>query len=193
MSILNVNIQKQNAAQNGMNQIEALDKQDIFKMVKEAYDTAKYGSEENQKRLEESINRKINSGQKLTEKEMNYIRAKNPAAYKHVLRVQTKREAFENKLKNCKSKEEVKEAYDFEILHISKDDPDIKAIISATDNAVMEFKKTSEYKGLPEKVQEEETKTKSETAATLYELCANGYQESYISEESSELNLDLRA
>ena len=74
------------------------------------------------------------------------------------LRVKYKKQAVENQLKNCKSKEEVQEVIDCAIGGIGKDDPDKEYLIAGIREIEKEFKKSEYYKRLPEKKEESERK-----------------------------------
>ncbi len=120
-------------------------------------------SDEDKAKYEQKINQKIKNGEKLTSTEMNYLRIKSPYVYALISRVQLQRQALEDKLKNCRSKEEVEEAYNFAISHIAKDDPAREPLQAAYDNVTKEFKKSSEYKNLPRKT---DNKDKNEKIVT---------------------------
>lgn len=117
-------------------------------------------SDEDKAKYEQKINQKIKNGEKLTSTEMNYLRIKSPYVYALISRVQLQRQALEDKLKNCRSKEEVEEAYNFAISHIAKDDPAREPLQAAYDNVTKEFKKSSEYKNLPRKTDNKDKKEK---------------------------------
>lgn len=84
--------------------------------LKETFDKIKfkmnYGldaetEEEAKQKLEARIYAKLQSGQKLSSKEMQYLRQYNPVLYMQAVRVEQKRKALENQLEHAKSKEEV--------------------------------------------------------------------------------------
>lgn len=52
---------------------------------------------------------KLQSGKKLSPDEVEYLRRENPQAYADYKVAQAEKEAFKRKLRNCKSKEEVRE------------------------------------------------------------------------------------
>jgi len=54
-----------------------------------------------------SINNKISAGVDLTASEMKYLQAKNPMLYQKLKNDKQEEKAFEKKLKNCKTKDEV--------------------------------------------------------------------------------------
>lgn len=70
--------------------------------------------QEDLKRMRESddyamIYNKIKSGKKLSPEEVEYLQRENPQAYADYKIAQAEKEAFKKKLRNCKSKEEVRE------------------------------------------------------------------------------------
>lgn len=119
---------------------------------------------EEKEKYEERIYQKVNAGKRLTSKEMEYLRTSNPELYLKAVRIQMKRDAVENKLHNCKSKEEVEDIISFELGLVSEKDPDREAIINAVQDVKTEFKKTDKYAMLPEKRKEEEEQSGCEEA-----------------------------
>ena len=99
---------------------------------------------------------KIQSGRKLTPDEMQYLRRYDPVTYLKVARIQAQREALENRLKNCKSKEEAQEVYTDTVARIPEDDPARKELMAAYDRAYEEFKESGEYGKLPDEDLENE-------------------------------------
>lgn len=57
--------------------------------------------------LAKQIDLKLNSGQKLTAEEMDYLRKHDPQAYQRVKSIESEQKNYENELKKCKTKEEV--------------------------------------------------------------------------------------
>lgn len=58
----------------------------------------------------QSIQLKLYSGKKLSSQEMEYLRKNDPQAYEKAKSIAAERKAYEEKLKNCKTKEEVERA-----------------------------------------------------------------------------------
>jgi hypothetical protein len=117
---------------------------------------------------------KINRGEKLTADEMQYLRINNPLEYAKMAKVQIQREALENRLKSCKSKEEAQEVYTEAMSRISDDDPAKKETIAAYNNAYEEFRKSDEYSKLPAtKKEAEEKKEKYKTPTPLLPLSSS--------------------
>jgi hypothetical protein len=191
---MNITYLKNNQNQNSVSEASTnqLSKKDMIKMIKEAYDKVKFGTDEEKSDYENKIKQKIQNGKKLTASEMNYIREKDLIAYTHILRVQTKRDCYLKKLNNCKSKKEVQEAFDSEMSGIHDKDPDKVAIMRAVDDATKEFRKTSEYRSLPEKSKEELEKSENKSKV-FYDTCVSGYQETYTEETvmNNQLNITI--
>lgn len=55
------------------------------------------------------INEKVASGAELTDAEMKYLQSKNPTLWQRLKRDEAEEQAYEDKLKNCKTKDEVEE------------------------------------------------------------------------------------
>lgn len=119
--------------------------------MKDILDPTSGMSDEEKARYDEKINQKIKNGEKLSDTEMRYIKIKSPYMYGMISRVQMQRQALEDKLKNCRSKEEVEESYNTAMMQVDKDDPAREPLCAAYDNVTKEFKKSSEYKSLPQK------------------------------------------
>ena len=77
-------------------------------------------SEEDRSRMDAQITAKLQSGKKLSQKEMDYLRKTNPIMYAHALRVQRRAEAVEEQLKHAKSKEEADRIISSALSGISK-------------------------------------------------------------------------
>ncbi|QHQ63067.1 hypothetical protein Ana3638_21700 [Anaerocolumna sedimenticola] len=61
-------------------------------------------SEAEERKLNASIAAKINSGEKLTPKELLYLQKKNPILYTKMMMMERKREMLKQRLKTCRSK-----------------------------------------------------------------------------------------
>ena len=140
--------------------------------------------------------RKIKSGAKLSQKEMNYLRRYNPYLYQHMLRVQQKRESLKEQLKNCRTKEEAHQAISTAFSSISDDDPAREVMVAAVVNVSEQYRSSDTYKNLPNtredlkklqnpkrtssdpfKQDEEDVGDGSEYAEVSYNFNGNGYQE----------------
>lgn len=121
--------------------------------VKDYLDPTAGMTDEQKERFIKKLYAKIQSGKKLTPDELAYLRKYDPVTYMKVVRIQAKREALETQLKNCKSKEEAQELYVDTVSRIPEDDPARKELLAAYDDAYEEFKKSDDYGGLPEKVE----------------------------------------
>ncbi len=58
-------------------------------------------------KLSAQIDLKLNSGQKLTAEEMEYLRQTDPEKYQKIKSIEAEKENYERELKRCKTKEEV--------------------------------------------------------------------------------------
>lgn len=107
-------------------------------------------------RFIKKIYAKIQSGKKLTQDELAYLRRYDPVTYMKVARIQAQREALEAQLKCCKSKEEAQELYTDAVSRIPEDDPARAELLAAYDDAYGEFKKSDDYGSLPQKDEDRE-------------------------------------
>lgn len=141
----------------------------------------KLEDEEDGKKRLEKIQAKLESGKKLSEADLHYLRRKNPLLYAKAVRVQNKRAALEQRLKGASSKKQAQEMYLEEMGNISKDDPDKKWIAAAYEEAYREFKQGDAYKNLPEEERQGEKKAKKEEAV-YHEIKLGSYQESFAAD-----------
>ncbi len=111
-------------------------------------------SEADRNRMDARITAKLQSGKKLSQKEMNYLRKTNPIMYAHALRVQRIAEAVEEQLKHAKSKEEADQIISSALSGISKSDPDREYIFAAVNRISAEFHKSGAYERLPNTFEE---------------------------------------
>ena len=117
-------------------------------------------SEADRAKMEARINAKLQSGKKLSQKEMDYLRRYNPIMYAHALRVQRMAEAVEEQLKHAKSKEEADRIITSALNGISKNDPDREYIFAAVNRVATEFHKSGAYDELPNTIDEDDKKKK---------------------------------
>ena len=117
--------------------------------------------EEKGKRLG-AIQAKLRAGKKLTSEEMDYLRANDPEAYMHALRIQQARKSLEESLKHAKSKQEAQEIISSAVSGITKDDPDREAMIAAVSDVADKFMKSADYNKLPTTDDEAKKKQKNQ-------------------------------
>ncbi|QUH25221.1 hypothetical protein [Serpentinicella alkaliphila] len=129
-----------------------------FESIKKTIEGSNFKTKEEKESYEKRIGEKVKLGEKLTKEEMSYIQRTNPIMYMRIKRIQMNREALENKLKRCRSKKEVEQAYNETISMIHKKDPDKQLLISAYNNVMKEFKNKGEYKALPLDIKDKENK-----------------------------------
>lgn len=125
-------------------------------------------SEEEKSLRLKKIEQKLKNGKKLSPEEIQFIRKYYPEKYPIVMRIQLMRERLEEELKNAKSKEEVQDIYATAVEMVSSKDPYKELILSAYQDAMEEFKKSSDYKKLPMKDEEEKQKWKDEVLLEEY-------------------------
>ena len=131
--------------------------------VKDYLDPTAGMTDEQKERFIKKLYAKIQSGKKLTPDEMQYLRQNDPVTYMKVARVQAQREALETQLKSCKSKEEAQNIYLDKVSRISEDDPARQELRAAYDDAFDEYKKSGDYKSLPDTEKEIRRKRENNT------------------------------
>lgn len=129
-------------------------------------------SEEEKKKFVQKLYRKLESGKKLSADEMQYLRKNDPVTYAKAAKVQVLRESLKKQLKSATSKEKAADIYTQAMSRISEDDPVRKEIMAAYDDVYKEFRKSDEYKALPNT--EKEAKEK---AANNKNKNAQGWEE----------------
>lgn len=117
-------------------------------------------SEEDRAKMDARIMAKLKSGNKLSQKELDYLRKTNPIMYAHAMRVQRMAEAIEEQLKHAKSKEEADSIISASLNGISKNDPDREYICAAVNRISTEFHKSGAYEKLPNTVEEGDKKNR---------------------------------
>lgn len=134
----------------------------ITEKIKELMDPTAGMSDAEKKRYDQEVMAKVYAGKELTPEELRYIRMNYPALYPQVLRVQIQRKAFEERIKNCRSKQEVEDVFNEAMMRVSQDDPMCTVLYAAYTDVYEEFKETDAYEELPEKTEEEENKVSSD-------------------------------
>lgn len=155
------------------------------------------------KKYEQQIEAKLNSGKRLTPKEVNFLRRNNPQLYYFYMIIETKRKSVEEQLKHCKSKEEVQEIQDTAILSIGKNSPIKEMLIKAINRTIEEFQKSDSYKKLP--ASEDDKKKKKDiqnnkvnkvlsdedkNTQMNYEIKFGEYQEVYLNDNQVNCTLN---
>lgn len=144
-------------------------------------------------KFDAKIQAKLESGKRLSEKELNYLRKYNPQMYAHALRIEMKRRAVEEQLKHAKSKQQVQEIEDEALSSIGKNDPVKKYMVAAVLRTVSEFRKSEAYKKLPETEKEkkkmqtnewQEDSGEDEKTVITYEVSASSYQMAFAAKAS---------
>lgn len=156
------------------------DKTDVFAARKEYIEAFRNGvkslldptggmSEAKKARYYNRVMYKLRTGKKLTAEELRFIRVNYPEMYPQVVRVQLKRQSLEEQVKHCRSKEEVNDTCLRQTSLISDKDPMAQALYAACNDVEAEFKKTSQYKSLPD-TNKEANEKKNNTKASLHSI-----------------------
>ncbi len=124
-------------------------------------------SEEEKKKRLRKIEQKLKNGKKLTAEEMSFILRYYPEKYPAVKRIQVMRESLEEKLEHASSKEEVQDIFMLAVGLVSEKDPYREEVLSAYQDVIKEFKKSSSYQKLPQKTEEAKKKKGSGFGADL--------------------------
>lgn len=152
-------------------------------------------TEQERMEYEARLRNKIKQGRKLTEEEKKYVRDNMPELYPIVLRQERMHRQVEQTCANCRSKQEVQEAYTQALESISKNDPQYEYMVAAVEDAFKEFKNSKRYQALPVKAPQEKEAQKEHAAIreARQEVCympdAKGYQEAYVDMTDSSYNM----
>lgn len=79
----------------------------IADSVKQQAEEIRKANQDGTTKMSAQIDLKLNSGQKLTAEEMEYLRDHDPQAYQRVKAMEMEQKHYEQELKRCKTKEEV--------------------------------------------------------------------------------------
>lgn len=112
-------------------------------------------SPEQKAEYEAKIRMKLKTGKRLTAKEMNYLRVNNPTLYRTARRVEIARQGFRERLKHCRSKEEVQMVITGQMQVVEampKEDPDREYMAAMVKHEMDSFRQSKAYAKLPEKV-----------------------------------------
>lgn len=111
-------------------------------------------SEEEKEERMRKIEQKLKNGKKLTAEEMRFVQCYYPEKYPYIKRIQVMREHLEERLKHASSKEEVQDIYALAVGMVSDKDPYKEEMLSAYQDVMQEFRKSSAYQKLPQKSEE---------------------------------------
>lgn len=129
-------------------------------------DPASGMDEEQQKQYEKKIIAKLKSGKRLTPREMSYLRAHNPQMYEIARRVELARQALRERLKHCKSKEEVQQTISTQMEMVKAmdeaGDPATEYMAAMVDHEAKTFRESEQYQKLPQSTEEARRKKKQE-------------------------------
>ena len=133
---------------------------ELAQYIIESGNDVKKMAEEDRAKMDSRIMAKLESGKKLSQKELDYLRKTNPIMYAHAMRVQRMAEAIEEQLKHAKSKEEADCIISASLSGISKNDPDREYIYAAVNRISTEFHKSGAYEKLPNTAEEGDKKNR---------------------------------
>ncbi len=129
-------------------------------------DPAEDMDEEKRKAYEQKIRAKLKSGKRLTSQELSYLRMHNPELYKIAMRVEIARQALRNRLKSCKSKEEVQQVISGQMEAIKTmreaGDPAAEYMEAMADHEIKTLQESSAYARLPERIEDVRKKKKQQ-------------------------------
>lgn len=136
---------------------------ELAEYIRDSFRNVENMSDEERAKKDAQIISKLQSGKKLSQKELDYLRRTNPMLYAHAMRVQRMAEAIEEQLKHAKSKEEADRIISSAMTGISKNDPDKEYMMAAVDRISTEYHKSGAYSKLPNTMAEANKKNSKES------------------------------
>lgn len=106
-------------------------------------------TDEDKTKFNDSIDRKLKSGKKLTRKEEQYLKETNPQMYMQYLRIRQRAEAVKEQLKHAKSKQQANNIIMQATAGVSDKDPCKEYVFAAIHNVSDEFRSSRAYQKLP--------------------------------------------
>ncbi len=101
----------------------------------------------------QKITAKVSAGAKLTEKEMEYLRERNPQLYEKLRQIEREQKAYEEALRRCKSKDEAQRLHTArvgEIMESAKSGDGMAAYrLNRMTESMTAFTETEGYQSLP--------------------------------------------
>lgn len=155
---------------------------ELIEYILEGGNEASKMSDEERAEMDARIMAKLQSGKKLSEKELNYLQRTNPVLYAQALRVQRMAEAVEERLKHARSKEEAANIISSALSGISQNDPYREYIYAAISRVVAEFHDSDAYNKLPDTIEDAKRKNGGE--------CGDVFKDAEDSEDEDD-SLDL--
>ena len=145
-----------------------------FNKSSKAQNAGNIDAENKQQRIE-ALRNKLKSGKKLSSSEMEFLRENSPELYEKAVKIMKEREDYARRLRNCKTKENVRrlqmeksQQLSAEAKSISSEELQMK--ISAMFDEHTSFLKKPEYYALPEYDDEEKEKHVKSKSASCEEL-----------------------
>ncbi len=141
-------------------------------MIEGLVDPASDMTEDEKKEYERKIEQKMKMGKRLTSEELNFLRVYNPELYKSAMRVEILRKSLQNRLKSCRSKDEVNSVIMSQMgtIRSMKKDPDREYIAAMVREVVQKFKESGAFARLPEKtpIKEKTRKASEKTSEEIW-------------------------
>lgn len=106
-------------------------------------------SDEDKNSMSNSIQQKLRSGRKLSQKEEQFLRETNPELYMHYMRIRARAEIMAEQLKHAKTKQEANDIITASIASVSDKDPAKEYTLAAMNKVGEDFKATRAYQKLP--------------------------------------------
>ncbi|MBR1496874.1 MAG: hypothetical protein IJ617_04550 [Oscillospiraceae bacterium] len=149
----------------------------------------------------QQITSKVNAGTKLTKKEMEYLKEKNPRLYEKLRRIEEEQKEYEEDLRRCKSRDEAQRMHLSrvgEVMQAAKDGDETAVYrLNRLTESMIAFTKSRKYKGLPTE-SEQALERKEERDARMDKLrqafnAAMQAQKPAVETENAALDVDAKA
>ncbi|SFR81074.1 hypothetical protein [Anaeromicropila populeti] len=106
-------------------------------------------SESDKEKKCQRIMAKVKSGKRLTSNELAFLQQYYPELYIQAKKYMAEKEAFESRLKQARTKEEVNNLITYELQKCSQSAADPESKMNSVLESAKEFKQTEQYKKLP--------------------------------------------
>lgn len=128
----------------------------LLQSIDENIEKANQNKEKKNEKTTRKIIAKMKAGKKLSSKEMEYLKRFCKELYAEAIKIQRKRNAFEEKIEHCQTKQEVMAAMTFEMGHVIEEGENVEVLMNGFENVLKEFKKTNKFNRLPDRQEKNE-------------------------------------
>lgn len=182
----------------------------IADSVKQQAEEIRKANKDGTTKMTAQIELKLNSGQKLTTEEMEYLKEHDPQAYQRVKATEMEQKHYEQELKRCKTKEEVQRvkmahaATSLNMVNEIKNNPNIPESKKleliwnehrknkALEESTQEFVESGKYAKLPTEAEKQKAEKDLEEASDSENISKEIPEEAWVEAEKAKAALSHR-